>query len=126
MKNEYQEVDKLITEVLTDEEAKYFKELEEQSLPQQVFSIYKGKMGWINIYATVAMLPIFGLAVYAGYKFFTLDDSVMMMRWGAVMFLAWIATGFIKLLSWNQIDKNALIREMKRLEFQLSLLSKKE
>jgi len=126
MKNEYQEVDKLITEVLTDEEAKYFKELEEQSLPQQVFGIYKGKMGWVHIYATIVMLPVFGLAVYAGYKFFTIDDTVQMMRWGAIMFLTWMATGFIKLFSWNQMDKNALIREMKRLEFQLSLLAKKE
>ena len=126
MKDDYNEIDKLITEALTTEEARYFKELEEQSLPQQVFGLYKGKMKWVTLYATLVMLPLFGLAVYAGYKFFTIDDTVVMMRWGAVMFLAWMATGFIKLFNWNQMDKNALIREMKRLEFQLSLLSKKE
>ena len=126
MKNEYQEIDKLITEALTKEEAKYFKELEEQPIHQQVFGLYKGKMKWVTLYATLIMLPLFGLAVYAGYKFFTIDDTVIMIRWGAIMFLAWMATGFIKLFNWNQMDKNALIREMKRLEFQLSLLSKKE
>ncbi len=49
MNNEYQEIDKLITEALTSDEAKYFKELEEQSLPQQVFGLYKGKMKWITL-----------------------------------------------------------------------------
>ena len=126
MKNEYDEIDGLITEALSAEEAKYFKELQEQSLPQQVFGLYTGKLKWVTLYATIVMLPIFGLAVYAGIKFFTVDEVVEMMRWGAIMFLGLIATGFIKLFNWNQMDKNALMREMKRLEFQISILSKKE
>ena len=124
MKNEYQEIDHLITEALTAEEAKYYKELEEQSLPQQMFGLYKGKMRWITLYMTIIMLPLFGLAVYAGVKFYNGIEIMEMMKWGSIMFLGLIATGFLKLFSWNQMDKNAILREMKRLEFQISLLSK--
>ncbi|WP_339609081.1 DUF6768 family protein [uncultured Roseivirga sp.] len=31
-----------------------------------------------------------------------------------------------KIWSWNQMDKNSLLREIKRLEFQVSLLGKKK
>ena len=126
MNNEYQEIDKLITEALTSEEAKYYKELEEQSLHEQVFGIYKGKLGWITILTSIIMVPIFILCVYAGIKFFSGTDAVSMMRWGSIMFLTLIAVGFLKLFSWNQMDKNAIIRELKRLEFQVSLLSKEK
>jgi len=126
MKNEYQEIDKLITQALTKEESEYFNELEEQSLPQQVFGLYRGKMGWLNLLMSIVMVPLFALAVYAGIKFFNGDEAVEMLKYGAVMFLGLIATGFLKLFSWNQMDKNAILREMKRLEFQISLMAKEK
>lgn len=125
MKNEYQEVDRLITEALNEEEVRYYQELEEQSLPGQLFSLYKGKMGWLTLLMTIIMLPVFGLVVYAGYHFFTGTDIIEMLKWGAIMFLGMISVAFMKLFSWNQMDKNSIIRELKRLEYQVSILSKK-
>ena len=126
MKNDYQEIDNLIIEALTSEEAKYFKELEEQSLHEQVFGLFKGKLGWVTILYSILMVPIFAFAVYAGIKFFSSSDAVEMLRWGAMMFLGLMMTGFLKIFSWNQLDKKAILREMKRLEFQISLLSKEK
>jgi hypothetical protein len=125
MKNEYQEVDKLITEALNEEEARYYKELEEQSLPDQLFSLYRGKIGWLTLIMSIVMVPVFGLTVYAGYHFFTGTDTTEMLKWGAIMFLGMMVVSFLKLFSWNQMDKNSIIRELKRLEYQVSILSKK-
>lgn len=125
MKKEFENIDNLITEALSHEEAKYFKELEEQSLDKQVFGIYKGKLGWINLLMTIITFPIFGFTVYAGYKFFTIEESILMLRWGGVFFMGMIMVSILKIFSWNQMDKNAIIREIKRLEFQIALLSKK-
>jgi hypothetical protein len=125
MKNEFENVDKLITEALSQEEAQYFKELEEQTIDKQVFGIYKGKMGLFNLMMTIITFPIFGFTVYAGYKFFTIEESLLVVRWGGVFFMGMMMVSILKLFSWNQMDKNAIIREMKRLEYQIALLSKK-
>lgn len=125
MEKEYENIDKLITEALSEEEAQYFRELEEQSLDKQVFGIYRGKMGWFNLLMTIITIPIFVLTVYAGYKFFTLEESLTMIRWGGIFFMGMMMVSLLKLFSWNQMDKNALIREIKRLEYQIALLGKK-
>jgi hypothetical protein len=42
--------------------------------------------------------------------------------WSSAGFLCMIAMGMLKLYVWMQIDKNDILREMKRLELQLATL----
>ena len=49
MKNKTEEIDKLIKETLSQEEAKFYNELDEQGLLGSVNDLFKGKLKWIIV-----------------------------------------------------------------------------
>ena len=125
MKNEKEEIDRLIEEVLTEEEASYFQELDEQNLFQKFGGLFQGKMKWINVMTFVVQTIQFGFAVYFAYRFFTTSDVVEMIQFGSgAMFLMMTVT-VLKIFHWMEINKNATIREIKRMELQVSVLASK-
>ena len=46
-----------------------------------------------------------------------------MLKWGIGGFVFLFGVSMLKIFAWMQMDKNALLREMKRLEIQISSLS---
>ena len=71
----------------------------------------------------VLMLVLFVGALLAGIRFFGSDDVPTMLRWGAVAWLCWFAVGFLKLWTWLEMERFAVVREIKRLELQVANLS---
>ncbi len=120
MKNNMEEIDKLIKETLTQEEAKFYNELEEQNVFQMMFGIFKGKNSWINILISVVQAAWFGVFIYCAIQFFSTDETNELIRWGIFGFLSIFASSMLKFYTWMQMDKNALLREIKRLELLIS------
>lgn len=87
--------------------------------------LFQGKMKWITIMTMVIMLFLFGGAVYCAVQFFQSEDLREMIVWGAGSFLLMFAVSFLKLFHWMQMDKNAIMREIKRIELQLAALNSK-
>jgi hypothetical protein len=125
MKKDLENLDELIKEALTKEEAAYFDELKEQNLDQQIFGLYKGRTKWFLILFTVISLIAFIISVYAAVDFFNGDDPVAMLKSGAIFFIGMMIVTTLKLFSWNQMDKYAIIREIKRMELQIAHLARK-
>ncbi|MCH9660080.1 MAG: hypothetical protein K0U54_04125 [Bacteroidetes bacterium] len=125
MKNNMEEIDQLIKETLTNEEARFYDELEEQNLLEMVGGLFKTKLRWIMILMNIVQVIAFGLFVYCLVMFFTTNVTNELIKWASGGFLFLLMSSMIKLFSWLQIDKNALLREMKRLELQVSSLSGK-
>jgi hypothetical protein len=120
-----EDIDKLIKETLTEEESKFYDELEEQGLIGSVKSIFKGKLGWLAVIMNIVNLVAFGVLVYCIVQFFSVTETNEMLKWGLGIIICSMFNAMIKLYAWMQMDKNAILREMKRLEFQVSLLSGK-
>jgi len=125
MKKNYEEIDEMIRQALSEEEAKFYDELGEQTLPEMVSGLFKGRMRWVTIMTMVIMPILFGVAVYCAVRFFNAEDIRLMIIWGAGSFFFVMATGFMKIFHWMQMDKNAVIREIKRLELQVAMLNSK-
>ena len=123
MKNQNEDLDNLLKEALTDDEAALFHAYDEQNVLQQFGSMFHGKMKWINIGTLVIQFILFGLAVYLGYRFFTTSEVFEMIQFGAGVVLLMLMIGMLKLFQFMEMNKNATIREIKRLELQVSLLS---
>ena len=77
----------------------------------------------MNALIVVLILVLFVGAVLAGVRFFDSEDVATMLRWGAVAWLCWFAVGFLKLWTWMEMERFAMVREIKRLEFQVANLS---
>jgi len=125
MKNE-KEIDRLISESLNEEEAEFYASLEEEGLTQKVSSLYRGKFGRMAILTAIVHTIAVVIAVYCGYKLFTTPDVVEILRYTVVLFIAWSFGIMIKLWQWMQMVKDSILREMKRLEFQVAVLMEKK
>ena len=123
MKTNNEEIDKLIKETLTEEEAKFYDDLDEQNVLQMIWGLFKGKNKWIMYLMNLMTLVFFGLFIYCLVQFFNSEVTFDLIKWatGSLVFL--IGVSMLKIFAWMQMDKNALLREIKRLELQLSSLS---
>ena len=119
MNNNMKEIDKLIKETLSKEEAKFYEDLEEQNVLQMLTGLFHGKNKWLMYVMNFMTLIFFALFVYCLVMFFSTDQTNDLIKWGigGLMFL--MALSMLKLFAWLQMDKNTLLRELKRLELQL-------
>ncbi|SDS26953.1 hypothetical protein SAMN04515667_1792 [Formosa sp. Hel1_31_208] len=125
MKTKFEDIDQLIKDTLTEEEAKFYDSLEEQTVLGMVFGLFKGKNKWILILMNVMTIVFFGLFIYCVVNFFDTNETRELLKWGLGSLVFLFGVSMLKIFAWMQMDKNAILREMKRLELQVSSLSGK-
>jgi hypothetical protein len=125
MKNNKEDIDKLIKDTLTQEEAKFYDTLEEQSVLGMIFGLFKGKNKWLLILMNTMTVVFFGFFIYCVVQFFSVDTTKELLKWGLGSIVFMIGVSMLKVFAWMQMDKNALLRELKRLELQVSSLAGK-
>lgn len=122
MKKSKEEIDQLITESLNKEEAEFYKNLEEEGLFGMITGLYNGKLSWVVIASTIVHILALAVTIYCTYYLFTVESTGKMIQYGAVMFLAMSFAVMTKLSQWMQMYTNSVIRELKRLEYQVAVL----
>ena len=125
MKTNMEDIDQLIKDTLTQEEAKFYDELEEQNVYQMIIRTFRGKNKWLIVIMNIMTLTFWGRAIYGTIQFFNTDITNELIKWGIGGFVFLMAMSMMKIFAWMQMDKNALLREMKRLELQGSSLATK-
>ncbi|MCC1483714.1 DUF6768 family protein [Winogradskyella immobilis] len=118
-------IDQLIKETLTQEEAKFYDDLDEKNILGSLVEIFNGKNSWIVILMNIVSLGAFGLFVYCVVQFFNTDDINELIKWVAGGFIFISMSSMIKLYMWMQVDKNRVLNEIKRIEILISSLSHK-
>lgn len=122
MKNNMEDIDKLIKETLTQEEAKFYDDLDEQNAFQMIGGLFKGKNKWLLVMMNIMTLIFFGLFIYCLVEFFNAEVVKDLLKWGLGSIVFLLGVSILKVFAWMQMDKNAILREMKRLELQVSSL----
>ncbi len=125
MKTNMEDIDQLIKETLTQEEAKFYDELEEQNVFEMMLGLFKGKNKWIMYGMNFMILVFFVLFIYCTIQFFDTEITKELIKWGIGSLVFLLGVSMLKVFSWMQMDKNAILREIKRLELQVSSLSGK-
>ena len=84
-----------------------------------------GKNKWIMYMMNFMTLVFFALFIYCVIQFFDVETTKELLKWGigSVVFL--FGVSMLKIFAWMQMDRKALIRELKRLELQISSLASK-
>ena len=111
-------LDRMIEEALDAEDRALFAELGERGMFGQIGELFSGKFGPWNIMTAIMQVIMFAGALYAGRQFIAVDDLSAMIRWGALAALLVAAMSAIKLMQWQQVQANRVIREVKRVELQ--------
>ena len=98
---------------------------EDQGLFAQLAAVFKGNMkGW-NLFGLVLATVTAIIMFYSGYQFFvneTLDERVF---WGVIFIVSWTGNMGLKIYFWLEMNKNATVREIKRVELAVSRFAAK-
>ncbi len=125
METKMEDIDQLIKDTLNEEEAKFYDQLEEQTPFQMIGGLFKGKNKWFIILINIIQLFSFLSFVYCLIQFLEVTETKPLIKWGFAGFLSIFISSLLKIFGWLQMDKNALTREIKRLELQISSLAGK-
>ena len=81
------------------------------------------KLRWLNAAGWIAGLVLFGVASISAWRFVQAQELGDMPRWGAASALGFAGVALVKLSFWMELQKNAIMREVKRLELQVASLA---
>ena len=119
-------LDKQIRDALRQEDAELFDELTgEQTLPQMVIDSFRGRNWWLMVMVYFGTLIMFIAAIFCAVQFFTVDDLRQQLWWGAGVIFGMNAVGMLKMWTWMEMQKNAVTREVKRVELQIAKLAQR-
>lgn len=95
---------------------------DEENIIIETLRVMRGRNAWLNWICAAFSLAFFGIQVYAGYKLYIITDASDRVFWAVVFLFAAMAVGMLKLWLWMMVNRNAVIRELKRLELEVARL----
>jgi len=113
-------LDRMIEDALGAEDRAVLSRFGEQGLFGEFGGLFTGKLSWWVALTMLVQIALFAGGLYAAAQFLTLDDPVMVVRWGIVAAVWFMAMAVIKLMHWQLMQANRVIREVKRLELQMA------
>jgi len=125
MKNNKEEIDQIIKDTLTQEEAKFYDELDELNLFRKMGGVFTGKNAWIIVVMNIVSLIFLVFFIYCIVQFFNTDITKELIMWTAGGLFSALYISMIKVYFWQQMQKNDILRELKRLELQVAALASK-
>ncbi|NIR42696.1 MAG: hypothetical protein GWN99_02375 [Gemmatimonadetes bacterium] len=125
MSRSNEEIDRLIRETLARSDAELLDHLEDRSMAELLAETFRGRHRRLAIGGAVVNLMIFAAGVFAAVQFVAADDPRSMILWGGVTLLCFGAVSAIKIWYWLEMNRLAIIREVKRVELQVVQLAEK-
>lgn len=116
-------LDDAIRQTLSAEDAAILDRVGSQPPLAQWLETYRGPFAALNVLGTVFAFVLMGVFVVCVWGFFEAEEVRDMLLWSTAATFAIVANGFLKLWFWLEIQKNAVIWEIKRLEFQVARLA---
>ena len=118
------DIDRALRQSLSAEDAELLDRLAgDEALHRQVLATFEGRLRWFNALGWIVGVVLFGVACVTAWRFVNALDIAEMLRWGAVSALAFAGLALIKVWFWLELQKNAVVRELKRLELQVASLA---
>ena len=118
------EIDDTIRELMGPEDSKLFNAFGEQSLWERVLDSFCGESRWLVglIFFSIAAFVV--LAVVGAEQLLQATNLREVIMWAVAAGFCVFAVGLMKVWYWMELNKNAVVREVKRLELQVAWLSR--
>ncbi len=117
-------LDDKIREALQREDAELFEDVGgEPSIFEMLMETCRGRHRWLNMLGAFWTLVFLVLGIVAAVKFFSAEGTRDIVMWAAACIVCVSAVSMLKIWYFLEIQKNALTREIKRLELQIARLA---
>lgn len=93
---------------------------------EMIGETFRSRLRWWAVLVMLYILAFMILAVVAAFRFFDAEAVRSQILWAAVFIVSFQGVGLLKSWWWNQMDRNALTREIKRLELRIAVLQGRE
>lgn len=113
-------LDQAISQALSAEDAEFLARFKAQSPIGEVFGTFTGPWGVMNVFAALITFAMFGAFVYCAWSAFTTTDLRETVMWSAGAVITMLAVAMLKMYFWMEMNKNVVLREVKRLELQVA------
>jgi len=118
------ELDRRIAEALRKEDAELFQDAgESPGVLDMLFETFRGKHRWLNMLGAIWMVVFLVLAAAAAAAFFRAEATRDMLLWSSACILCVAAVAMLKVWYWMEIQRIAVMREIKRVELQIAQLA---
>jgi hypothetical protein len=117
------ELDRKFREALPPNEAELLGPLDEPSLWEQVKEMFQGRLRWVSLLVAFAGAMATILMVVSAVYFFQAESVREMLAWAGGFGLGLFAVSFCRLWFWLILHRNAVVREVKRVELLLARLA---
>lgn len=114
-----------ILQAMQDEQGDYQSLEEKSTVLGLIAQSFKGTFRYTFIFVVLMQLAFAGLAVFCGYHLLQAVEASSKVDWLAGVILAAIAFGIARLWFFMELNRLSVLREIKRVEMQIALLSAK-
>jgi hypothetical protein len=114
--------DELIGQALSEEDRALLASHAEPSYIDQAFGLFRGPSAWIMWVVNAASGVAFLAGAYALWQTIIATDATLAVKWGVGTLVLFQITTLCKTLMSARVEVNRTLRELKRVELQLSLL----
>ena len=94
-------------------------EADEKSLFAMMLRVFTGGLRRWAAFAMVLTLAFVGLTVWTGYGFFVAETADGRIFWGVLAVAAFHAVSMFKFWFFMEMNRNSMLREIKRIEIEL-------
>ena len=120
-------LDQAIRQALSAEDAEFLARFEKEApLHEQVLGTFAGQWGALNVFGVLLTFAMFGAFVYCVWNLFETSDLRATVLWSAGALWTALAVAMLKIWFWMEMQKNQVLREVKRLELQVARLAARE
>jgi len=117
-----EDIDRMIEEALDGEEQALFRETaQEPDFFHQVFGVFSGRNGWVNVLQMAAQGALFIGGGWATWRFFGAETPLSALHWGLPAAVLLLMSLIIKMSMKPELQANRLMRELKRLQLQAAV-----
>jgi hypothetical protein len=113
-------IDRAIREALSKEDAEFLARFEDNNPISEALGTFSGRWGAMNILAVIMSLALFCVFAYCAWSAFTASDVRATVIWSTGAIWASLAVAMLKIYFFMEMNKNVVLREVKRLELQIA------
>ncbi len=115
-------IDDLIGQALSDEDRALLARHGEPGYIAQAFGLFRGPLAWVMWVVYFAAGVSFVVGLYALWQMSGASDALVAVKWGVASLFLFQVTTMCKGFMGNRMETNRVLRELKRVELQVSLL----
>ncbi|CAN5531655.1 hypothetical protein BH09PLA1_BH09PLA1_32110 [soil metagenome] len=95
----------------------------EESVMDMVTHSFRGKSRWLSIISWVKMIFFILAAAACAIQFFRTDSTKALIGWASLFVVFSLGMSILFVLYWLELNRNAVTRELKRLELRIAELT---